>query len=105
MGVLWVLVFERTVVRCLIFLLLSAASALATPLACNPKEDVVICYLKVERNNALDELAIAQGAADRLREQQESINDYWRAWVEGDAAKAAWWDRLWALLPFHTSRR
>lgn len=95
----------RVMVPVAALLVLSGLPAVATPPACNPKEDLAICYLKVERNNALDELAIAQGALEHTEKQHESLAAYWQQWVDGDMAKAGWWDRLWSHLPFATSRR
>jgi hypothetical protein len=68
------------------------------PPACNIKEDPAICYLKIERNNAMDELAISQAQNHRnlLREQDNA--EYWRLWVQGDLEKSSWWDRVWRAL-------
>jgi hypothetical protein len=55
--------------------------------------------LKVERNNAMDELAMAQGSLLRALGKEKDRAEYWRKWVEGDLEKAGWWSRIWGLLP------
>ena len=39
------------------------------------------------------------GGVQRLSGKGASQSEYWKAWVDGDAAKAAWWDSLWHSLP------
>jgi hypothetical protein len=82
-------------VRWLVILLLGVAVANADemPRACAPAETPEICGLKIQRNNALDELAIAYGESRRAAEAEKVKDEYWQKWVEGDLAKALWWDR------------
>lgn len=54
--------------------------------------------LKVERNNAMDELALAQANFEQLRMQGKAKDEYWRQWTEGANAKADWWAALWRRL-------
>lgn len=65
------------------------------PFACQPAENPVVCSLKVERNNAMDELAVSDGNARRDRDAASAravaLAAYWAKWVEGDIAKADWW--------------
>ena len=63
------------------------------PLACNPKEDPAVCLIKVERNTAQDEAAINGANLWREIEARKAVDEYWKSWVEGDIAKATWWDK------------
>jgi hypothetical protein len=55
--------------------------------------------LKVERNNAMDELAMAQGSLLRTLGKERDRAEYWKRWVEGDLEKANYWWRVWNGLP------
>jgi hypothetical protein len=48
-----------------LFLPSSSVMADEPPLACDPRESPEVCALKVQRNNALDELALAMGKTRR----------------------------------------
>ena len=82
--------------------LVSSAYA-ESPQACDPKEDPIVCSLKIERNNALDELAINQGNAWRERDTAAAIaqklKDYWAGYVKGVGALNDWWRDYVAGLP------
>jgi hypothetical protein len=53
------------------------------PLACDPKEAHVVCSLKVERNNAMDDLAISDGALRDQREADEKTAEFWKEYAAG----------------------
>lgn len=84
----------------LAFLIIIATSVAGaeSPPACAKNEQPVVCMLKVERNNAMDELALAQAFLIQEQEARKHVDEYWKNWVEGDRAKDAWWDRLWHSL-------
>lgn len=76
----------------IIVLVLLSSSVWAGPLypppMCADGEDIVVCDLKIQRNNALDELVISDNA--RKHETQ-----YWATYVEGMENQrnqvSAWW--------------
>jgi hypothetical protein len=87
-------------VRFLAALLVWPVTAMAgPPEACSPKEDPVVCMLKVERNNAMDELAISQGQRRIMETQEDALAKYWKEWVDGELSQADWWGRIWSGLP------
>jgi hypothetical protein len=73
-------------------LLLFAFPALAeSPAACDAREDATICELKVERNNAMDELAMTSGELRKAREHQADMVKWWSEYVAGIGVQAEWW--------------
>ena len=94
------------VLRALLLLFSASVSeAAGLPGACDPREDAVVCELQVQRNDAMDKLAVAQGTLRKQAETAQRLADWWAAWVEGDLEKAAWWDRVWSYLPFRSGTK
>jgi hypothetical protein len=73
------------------FLLASVAAFAAGPEACDPREDPTVCELKVERNNAMDELAVNAGNLRKARERQVTMTEWWASYVDGIGLQAEWW--------------
>lgn len=70
--------------------LVSAHAADWPPPACDPHEVPVVCNLKIQRDNALDELAISEArrteeakAAAAAAERAAAKVEYWRRYVLG----------------------
>jgi hypothetical protein len=61
------------------------------PSACDPREDPTVCELKVERNNAMDELAVTAGALRKARERQVTMTEWWAEYAAGVSALSEWW--------------
>lgn len=75
-----------------VLVLLSASPALAAgPEACDPREDATVCELKVERNNALDELAITAGKLRIVSEREAAEVKWWAEYAEGVNLQSQWW--------------
>jgi hypothetical protein len=82
------------VARLLIFLLFWPAVSLAEgPSACDPREEYTICELKVERNNAMDELAIATGKLRTTQEREAKLVKWVTEYIEGVNSQSDWWKR------------
>ena len=52
-----------------------------------PAEPSAVCALKVQRNNALDEAAIAEGGRRDLMVAAMQIAKWWSEYAEGAAAQ------------------
>jgi hypothetical protein len=75
---------RRKLERFLALAAMWAMPALAeAPLACDPREQPEVCALKVQRNNALDELVLSSGKTRRLEAEAAAIADYWKQYVLG----------------------
>ena len=82
------------------------------PKACSEAEVWEICSLKLQRNNALDELAISNGARHRSEDLAEATSEFWRQYLDGLSAQrqaaAEYWrkylDGLAALTENRVSR-
>ena len=84
---------ERILAAAMLLALSAAAHGAELPAACAPKEDAIVCMLKVERNNALDELAISQGQRHTKSVQEEALVRWWGEYVKGMDAQALWWQQ------------
>ena len=68
------------------------------PLACNPQEAADVCELKVQRNEAFDQVAIEKRKQQLMQQAEKAVEGYWKEWVTGDIEKASWWSQLWEWL-------
>jgi hypothetical protein len=53
------------------------------PLACDPREQPEVCWIKVQRNEALDELALARGRTQRVEAKAAATEEFWRKYLDG----------------------
>lgn len=51
------------------------------PSPCDPRENAAVCEVKVQRNNALDHLAVAEGALRDENNAAERTAEYWKRYV------------------------
>jgi hypothetical protein len=77
----------------------------APPLACDPREPRDVCELKIQRNNAMDQVAIEKRKIELMIGSEKALVEYWNGWAIGDVAKADWWDRLWSSLKQPMAKR
>lgn len=88
-GVMWNIL--SVVGIALLMALVSPAFAFERPHACSENETQITCMLMVQRNNALDELALAEagrrGALDRIDE----LSDWIKRYDDGVAMKEKWY--------------
>lgn len=63
--------------------------------ACDPKEPLEVCQLEIQRNHALNDLAISEGARQRDALQAETLAQWWKSYVVGVTAQHDWWAKWW----------
>jgi hypothetical protein len=68
------------------------------PAACAEGERADVCELKIQRNNAFDQIAIEKRKQELMTDAEKKLDRFWKEWVDGDVAKADWWSNLWARL-------
>lgn len=51
------------------------------PSPCDPRENPAVCQVKIQRNDAMDRLAVAQGDLQGLRTIDEKKSEYWKSYV------------------------
>lgn len=77
----------------LVLVMLPGIARAEGPLACDPREEATICELKVERNNAMDELAIAGGKLRVTLAREVAAVKWWAEYADGVTAQTEWWQR------------
>lgn len=105
--VLVVLVGNGVVCILTLLLWLISGAALAEeatgPLACDPKERRDVCEIKIQRNTAQDQVAVEKRKQELMINAEQELQRYWKEWIDGDQAKAAWWAKLWSAVSEHTT--
>lgn len=76
--------FIAVAISALLALRAAAFAADPIPLACAPTDLHTICALEVERNSALNELAITINDKLTLEDEADRKAEYWRRWVAGE---------------------
>jgi hypothetical protein len=83
------MVIQRLLIFCSLSLVLAlfgmvlvGESSNATDM-CNPNEPPTVCALVEQRNNALDELAVAEGARRTEVAKRKDEAEFWRQYVIG----------------------
>ncbi len=70
--------------RTIFLLMLSMSPAFASgPEMCPDKEDPIACYLRVERNNAMDELAVAAGKLQAEKNKAVTLDLWLQKYIAG----------------------
>ena len=72
--------------RLFLFLLLTVfpiSAAAADNSSCDPRENAAVCQLKIQRNDALDNLAVARGDLENIRKLDAKTAAYWREYMSG----------------------
>jgi hypothetical protein len=82
-------------VRALAFLLLALPLSAVAAEMCAPNENPYVCTIIEERNNAMNELAQAEGGRRIALAQQAAEQAYWRDYLKGDAEQREHLTEFW----------
>src|SRR5216684_752990 len=76
----------------LLTILLSSFPSLSyeIPKSCNENEMTVVCMLKIQRNNSLDELAISEAGRRDALSRADVLSVWWKSYVTGIDEQAGW---------------
>jgi hypothetical protein len=81
----------------IILALLFAASAIADdhvfPPVCPDAERHDVCEIKIQRNDALDEIAIEKQKLASMQQAEDKLAGWWSYYANGAARTAEWWEK------------
>jgi hypothetical protein len=81
----------------IVLVLLFAAPAWAAehayPPVCPDAERHDVCEIKIQRNDALDEIAIEKQKMASMQQAEEKLAGWWSSYANGAARTAEWWEQ------------
>ncbi len=104
MGLCGMLFNMKYIVLVLILFFPIISYADEIPKMCDEREAIILCILKIQRNNILDELAISEGKRKDAENVSKIKEIYWHDYVVGIDRQSSWWTNLWEEYFGHSSK-